>query len=245
MVLGISDEEIHSDLWEAVRLGLIVRLEGSYEFLHDRVQEAAYALIPEGERAEAHLRIGRLLAAHTPAEELEEDIFEIVNQLNRGAALITSRDEREQLAELNLIAGKRAKASTAYASALTYLAAGRALLPEDSWERRYELTFALEYHRAECELLTGDLAAAEERLIDAFAAAPRTRRHRRRRVLAAGRSTRPLVGATAALRYASNTSSTCGVDGRRIRRRTRSGTNTSGSGNSSGPARSRSSSTCR
>ena len=78
--------------------------------------------------------------------------------------MITSRDEREQLAELNLIAGKRAKASTAYASALNYLVAGAALLPEDCWERRHELIFALELHRAECEFLTGELAAAEERL---------------------------------------------------------------------------------
>ena len=92
---------------------------GAYTFLHDRVQEAAYSLSPEHARAEAHLRIGRRLAAHTPPEKREEAIFEIVNQLNRGVALITSRDEREQLAELNLIAGKRAKASTAYASALT------------------------------------------------------------------------------------------------------------------------------
>ena len=141
-----------------------MRSEGSYKFVHDRVQEAAYSLIPEELRAEAHLRIGRLLAAHTPPEKREEAIFEIVNQLNRGAALITSRDEREQLAELNLIAGKRAKASTAYASALKYLIAGAALLADDSWERRHELTFALELHRAECEFLTGELAAAEERL---------------------------------------------------------------------------------
>ena len=152
------------DLWEAVRLELVVRSEGSYRFLHDRVQEAAYSLIPEDLRAEAHLRIGRLLAAHTPPEKREEAIFEIVNQLNRGAALITSADEREQLAELNLIAGKRAKASTAYASALNYLIAGAALLADDCWERRHELTFALELHRAECEFLTGELAAAEERL---------------------------------------------------------------------------------
>jgi len=159
-----SEEEIHSDLWEAVRLELIVRLEGVYRFVHDRVQEAAYSLIPAELRAARHLRIGRLLAAHTPPEKREEAIFEIVNQLNRGAALITARDEREQLAELNLIAGKRAKASTAYASALNYLVAGAALLVEDSWERRHELTFALELHRAECEFLTGALAEAEQRL---------------------------------------------------------------------------------
>ena len=159
-----SKEDMHGDLWEAVRTGLVGRSEGAYRFLHDRVQEAAYSLIPEELRAAAHLRIGRLLAAHTPPEKREEAIFEIVNQLNRGAALITSRDEREDLAELNLIAGKRAKASTAYTSALTYLVAGAALLAEDSWERRHELTFALELNRAECEFLTGALAAAEERL---------------------------------------------------------------------------------
>jgi predicted ATPase len=78
--------------------------------------------------------------------------------------LITLQDEREQLAELNLIAGKRAKASTAYASALNYLIAGTALLADDSWERRPELILALELRRAECEFLTGELAAAEARL---------------------------------------------------------------------------------
>src|SRR4029077_2952423 len=95
IVHGTSEEEVHSDLWEAVRLEFVVRLEGLYKFVHDRVREEAYSLIPEQLRAEAHLRIGRLLAAHTPPKKREETIFEIVNQINRGAALITSRDERE------------------------------------------------------------------------------------------------------------------------------------------------------
>jgi predicted ATPase/signal transduction histidine kinase len=163
-VHGMSVEEIHATLREAVRTGLVLRLEASYAFLHDRVQEAAYALIPETERAAAHLRIGRTLVSRTASAELEEHIFEIVNQLDRGAALIDLREERERVAELNLMAGTRAKSSTAYASALSYFGAGRALLAEDGWERRHELTFRLEYHRAECELLTGHRAAAEERL---------------------------------------------------------------------------------
>jgi PAS domain S-box-containing protein len=164
LVRGLSEEEIHAALWEATRMGLILRMDSSYSFLHDRVQEAAYALIPEDERTAAHLRIGRVLASRAASEESEEKIFEIVNQLDRGAMLIHSQGERDRVAELNLIAGKRAKTSTAYASALSYLAAGSALLTEDSWERQYELTFSIEYHRAECELLTADLAAAEERL---------------------------------------------------------------------------------
>jgi predicted ATPase len=164
VILGTSNEEVRSDLWPAVRLELVEQLAGSYKFIHDRVQEAAYSLIPEGLRAEAHLRIGRLLVAHTKPELREEAIFEIVNQLNRGATLITAREEREQLAELNLLAGQRARGSTAYASALTYLNAGAAQLAEDSWERRHEFAFALELHRGECEFLTGALQEAEQRL---------------------------------------------------------------------------------
>jgi PAS domain S-box-containing protein len=143
---------------------LIERLEGHYRFMHDRMQEAAYSLIPETLRAEVHLRNGRRLAAHTPPEEREQAIFDIANQFNRGAALITQQEERDQLAELNLIAGLRAKGSTAYASALSYLNAGAALLTENSWERRHELAFQLELHRAECEFLTGQSSVAEERL---------------------------------------------------------------------------------
>jgi PAS domain S-box-containing protein len=164
LVQGISEEDVHADLWEAVRLELIHRAEGSYRFAHDRIQEAAYSLIPRELRGEAHLRTGRLLAAHTPPDKREEAIFEIVNQLNRGSALMTTRDECEQLAEFNLIASKRAKASAAYVSALNYAIAGTALLEDDRWEKRHDLALSLELHRAECEFLTGALAAAEDRL---------------------------------------------------------------------------------
>ena len=124
-VLGTLEAEVHAFLWEAVRADLVERLPGAYKFVHDRVQEAAYSLIPEEQRAAAHLLIGRLLVAQTQPGSREERIFEIVNQLNRGAELIVSQEEREHLAEMNLIAGSRAKAATAYASALKYLATGR------------------------------------------------------------------------------------------------------------------------
>jgi PAS domain S-box-containing protein len=164
VVCGRTEAQIHSLLEEAVRADLLQHRKDSYLFIHDRIQEAAYLLVPESVRPEAHLRIGRLLAASTPLEQREEVIYEIVNQLNRGVPLITSDEEREQLAQLNLIAGKRAKASTAYVSALTYMAMGAVLLPEKCWDRSYALVFAMEIARAECEFLTGDLAAAEERL---------------------------------------------------------------------------------
>jgi PAS domain S-box-containing protein len=164
LVHGTSEAQVHADLWEAIRQEFVERLPGAYRFVHDRVQEAAYSLIPEDLRAEMHLQIGRLLASHTPPGKREEAVFDIVNQLGRGVALMASQAEREQLAELNLIAGQRAKLSTAYASALKYATAGAALMAEDRWERRRELVFALELLRAECEFLTGELVAAEERL---------------------------------------------------------------------------------
>jgi len=163
-VLEMSEQEAEAQLWEALHLDLIVRSEDSYRFAHDRVQEAAYSLIAEEARGEAHLRIGRLLHTHIPPEKREEAIFEIVNQYNRGAGLITSENERFQVAELNLVAGKRAKASTANASALKYFIAGEALLTDAAWERRHGLIFQLELQRAECEFLTGDVTTAAERM---------------------------------------------------------------------------------
>ncbi|HMC47657.1 MAG TPA: AAA family ATPase, partial [Caballeronia sp.] len=123
-VQGGSEETMHANLWEAVRTGLVFRDANAYEFAHDRVQEAAYALIPADERAAAHLRIGRALVSRTAPEALEDAIFDIVNHLNRGATLIVTESEREQAVALNLIAGIRAMSSTAYAAALSYLAQG-------------------------------------------------------------------------------------------------------------------------
>ena len=154
LVQNETEDALHATLGPAVQARLLLRQEGVYRFLHDRVREAAYALIPESERAAVHLAIGRRLAAQFPPSAVEESVFEIVGQFNRGGALISARRERERLAGLNLVAGRRAKSSTAYSSALSYLAAGSALLPANAWEHRNDLAFALEPHRAECEFLT-------------------------------------------------------------------------------------------
>jgi PAS domain S-box-containing protein len=160
-VYGGPEETVHAKLWGAVRAGLIFRVKGAYAFAHDRVQEAAYALIPAGERAAAHLRIGRALASHASPEALEENIFDIVIHLNRGAALITTEVERERTIALNLIAGRRAMSSTAYASARSYLAQGVTLLSSDAWVRHYDDTFDLYLAFSECEYLTGNFAEAD------------------------------------------------------------------------------------
>ena len=137
---------------------------GSGKFLHDRIQQAAYSLIPEGRRSEVHLRIGRVLLASMTADEFAEHLFDVANQFNRGAELITVQEERKRVAEVNLTAGMRAKAAAAYASALGYFTAGQALVAEDGTNPHDALTFSLGFQRAECEFLTGYLTTAEQRL---------------------------------------------------------------------------------
>ncbi|RKE35751.1 putative ATPase [Paraburkholderia sp. BL23I1N1] len=165
-VAGTSEAAVHLALADAVEAGLVFRREHGYAFLHDRVQEAAYALIPIDERAASHLRIGRMFATNATAAELEQTIFEIVNQYNRAADLINDPAESGRVAGFNLIAGRRAKTSSAYASASTYLSTGSAMLGDEAWVTRYSLKFALESGLAECEFLTGDTNSAKERLSD-------------------------------------------------------------------------------
>jgi PAS domain S-box-containing protein len=148
-------------LREAVHAGLVFRLDGAYKFLHDRIQQSAYSLIPEECRAELHLRLGRTLLARMPADERAEHLFSIANQLNRGSALLVDRDEKAKVALINLHAGRKAKASVAYASACMHFGAGMALLDESDWDGQYDLMFSLWFERAECEFLSSNFDAAE------------------------------------------------------------------------------------
>jgi predicted ATPase/signal transduction histidine kinase len=164
LVTGSPEEELHQALREATEGGLVWRADDAYRFLHDRVQEAAYALLPPQQRPGQHLQIARLLLAHTPEARLAGRIFEIASQYNRGMALVTQAPEKERLAELNLMAGRRAKASTAFASAASYLGAGTATLAKEAWTSAHELAFALHLELGECEYLGGSYEPAERLL---------------------------------------------------------------------------------
>jgi PAS domain S-box-containing protein len=166
LVHGTTEEAVHTALWEAVHAGLVFREDSAYKFLHDRIQQAAYSLIPEPQRAEVHLRIGHVLLASMTADQLAEHLFDVANQLNRGAERLIDRDEKAQVATIDLRAGRKAKASAAYASAGAYFSAGMALLEERDWGSQYELTFSLRLERAECELLSGNFEKAEQLIVE-------------------------------------------------------------------------------
>ena len=186
-VLSIMHEQppsvTASELYSALQAGLILPLSEAYriplvfnqeeagnlidtkrvayKFLHDRVQQAAYSLIPNADKQATHLKIGKLLYQTTPPATLTENILDIVNQLNVGVDLLVNQSEKDELAKLNLIAGKKAKASTAYEVAIKYLNVGLRLLAADSWLSQYELTLNLYVETAEAEYLIGNFETSK------------------------------------------------------------------------------------
>ncbi|MGB0560767.1 MAG: trifunctional serine/threonine-protein kinase/ATP-binding protein/sensor histidine kinase [Spirulinaceae cyanobacterium] len=176
-------DEVASDLWLSLQAGSVVPesetyrfFQGgaqeddhvkdvivSYRFLHDRVQQAAYSLIEAAQKQATHLKIGQLLLKSTHDLEGDDRIFDIVNHLNISWQLMEDESERVELAGLNLEAGKKAKASTAYVAALEeYFSRGIEILPEEMWQKHYGLTFSLYRESSECEYLCGNFGKAEK-----------------------------------------------------------------------------------
>ena len=113
------------------------------EFVHPRFQQATYASTPAARRQQLHLRLGRMLRRSLDAEALHERIYEVVQHFEAGLDGLDDPAERLEVARLCLAAGERALASSAYTTAIHHYEAGATLLPEDRWERHYELTFEL------------------------------------------------------------------------------------------------------
>ena len=156
-----SSSEIVKHLTLAVQAELIQPLSQlapqgfiqTYEFLHERFQQAAYALIDEFQKKVIHLKMGRLLLKNTPIEAVSEKIFEIVEHLNLGVELVSDRIEKDNIITLNLMAAQKAKTATAYRSAMGYLQVGQKLLAADSWQTHYDLTLNLHLELLEAEYL--------------------------------------------------------------------------------------------
>jgi predicted ATPase/signal transduction histidine kinase len=182
--LAIVSEQTPTDaaiaLWKALQEGLILptsqvykffhdaeqanaenSVNSTYRFLHDRVQQAAYSLIPADKKQTTHLKIGQLLLDKIPETEREAKNFEIVYHLNIAVELIFQPTERYTLAVLNSLAGRKAKAANAYAASFEYLAVGISLLPLDSWVQSYDLTLELYESAAEVAYLSNNFAAMD------------------------------------------------------------------------------------
>lgn len=168
-IQGRTEIATGSDLWEAIQEGLVVTAKTEFRFLHDRVQQAAYSLIAPEDIGPLHLKIGRQLWHHASPEELDERLFDITGHLNAVLALIDDPDERLQCSRLNLRAGRKAKAATAYQPALRHLQAAADLLPADCWSAHYHHTLEIYRERADVAYLLGQFVAAEADLDAALA----------------------------------------------------------------------------
>ena len=181
-------EEVATNLWSALQSGLILpqseaykffqEMEGEsqgegiavgYNFLHDRVQQAAYALIQDDHKQITHLNIGRLLLQQISPGERDKNLFKIVNQLNMGIPLIEQTREIEDLAQLNLVVAKKAKSSAAYNAAANYLNTGIGLLctPGISiapWKTHYALMLPLHNLLAEVSYLNGEYEVSQQQI---------------------------------------------------------------------------------
>jgi predicted ATPase/signal transduction histidine kinase len=133
-----------------------------FQFIHEDIRKAAYAWVEESELNSIHLRIGHDLLDKTPAQEREDKIFELVNQFNHAIPLITDLDERYGLAEMNLFAGRKALSFDANLAASEYLVAGIQVLPADSWQTHYQMTFDLYEAAAKATYLAGRFEESEK-----------------------------------------------------------------------------------
>ncbi|MDC0707864.1 AAA family ATPase [Stigmatella sp. ncwal1] len=142
-------------------LSLPADLELSFRFLHDRVRQAAYLLLPSEARAERHTHIGlRLLESARAAGMIEERAFSILPHVAYAPEQVNSTALRLELADLHLKAGRQAKTSGAYRTACTLFRTGIELLPSTAWKDEYERILALQLDLAESSYLAGDFDAA-------------------------------------------------------------------------------------
>ncbi|MCT7977852.1 trifunctional serine/threonine-protein kinase/ATP-binding protein/sensor histidine kinase [Laspinema olomoucense] len=171
LIVPLSEPEIIPEIVQNVETSVLLDVEAvetSYKFIHDRVQQAAYSLIPEEQKKIVHLKIGRLLLQNVQGLDLENKIFDIVEHLNLGYELIRDRQELCNLAKLNLTTGQKAKAATAYEQALRYFNFGLQRLGELGWQEEYELTLNLSIAAIETEYLQGHFNRADQLYEAAF-----------------------------------------------------------------------------
>ncbi|MES0489477.1 MAG: ATP-binding sensor histidine kinase [Leptospirales bacterium] len=157
LILPLSEFEIGINVMNNPEFQL-----NELKFLHDRVQQGAYTLISDEKKQAVHLQIGRLLLKSTTPDNLEENIFDIVGHYNRAIELVTKPKEKCQIAELNLMAGQKAKFATAYDAAVDYFSVGRNCLTNDCWEIEYNLTRDLYTETTEAAYLIGDFEQMDQ-----------------------------------------------------------------------------------
>ena len=178
LISGVESRELYENLLPALETGLILGFSqapqldnptagasaesGSYKFLHDRVQQAAYVLIAQKERPPVHLQIGQTLLKQYAPGKSDALLFDIVHHLNLARRVKDKWKERSHLAELNLEAGLKARAASAFEQALQYFTIGLDLSGAAAWKRQYPLALSLHEAATEMSSLCGRFELMEK-----------------------------------------------------------------------------------
>jgi predicted ATPase len=162
LISGLSEPEVLKLLTESLSGKYILESDSDFEFVHDQVQQASYALVTEEDRPRVHLKIGRKLLSSATEDELDEGLFNVVHHFNASIPFLESESEKITVAELNLKAAHKARSATAFAEGFAYAVQGLALLDFDSWQNHYDLTMAIHNEAAELSYLTGQYDRLDE-----------------------------------------------------------------------------------
>ncbi|MCK5876753.1 MAG: SpoIIE family protein phosphatase, partial [Candidatus Marithrix sp.] len=164
IISELEQNESLERLQPAIIEGLLQPLDknSQFKFLHDRVQQAAYAMIEDKQKQSTHLQIGRLLLKNTSADILEEKLFDIVSQFNKGLTLIVDAEEKLKIAKLNFTVSEKAKESNAYIPAYDYLQNSIYLLNEGTWDNHYDLMLAIYSALSQLTFLMADFSKMDE-----------------------------------------------------------------------------------
>jgi len=160
-------------LLEGMKAEIVLKTDEKilFSFIHDNVQQAAYQLIPEEKKSQVHLRAGRFLLAKFQRKNLEKKdkrLFDVLYHFNQSIFLVTDNKECHQLSELNLLAGKKAKASIAYEDAVKYFESGLKFLKVYDWAKDYQLLFDFHLEISECLFLLNRFDDAEHYITESL-----------------------------------------------------------------------------
>lgn len=159
----LDSEAFHSALSQLIERRMAQEVPGPgllFRLSHDRLREIVYADLEDSARTNLHLTMARSME-YIYARELEEHIFDILDQYNAAQGLLSQPDERDKVTRFNELAGHRSKKEGAFEAAGKYFLSALSLIPPDSWLKDYERISAISKALVEVEYLCKDLEQAE------------------------------------------------------------------------------------
>ena len=105
-----------------------------------------------------------LLHSASDGQDLNDSIFQIVDQINHGVPSKIPPDMKINIAEFNFNASSRAMELHDYKMAYSYLKNAHSLLPKKHWRTNYDLSLRIFLLQAKAAYTCGKVKKAEDSL---------------------------------------------------------------------------------